>query len=123
MGERATITGSGIIDGTDGDDVIVGSGAIDTITGKRGDDLVCGGGGEDQINGGPGTDELDGGPGDDRLRGDINLPRGRGLAADGGDDDVLYGAPAMTAWWGIARATLPPAAGATACSAAPGTTT
>jgi hypothetical protein len=92
FGERATITGSGVINGTGGDDVIVASGLSDTINGRGGDDLVCGLGGDDaQINGGLGRDSLDGGTGDDQLRGDVTFVRGSGLAAVGGDDDVLYG--------------------------------
>jgi Ca2+-binding RTX toxin-like protein len=92
LGERATITGSGVINGTEGDDVIVGSSLNDTINAGGGDDLVCGLGGDDgQINGGLGEDKLDGGAGNDRLRGDVSFPRGSGLAAVGGDDDVLYG--------------------------------
>lgn len=92
LGEQATITGSGKIDGTEGADVIVGSGASDRIEGGDGDDLVCGLGGDDaQINGGPGEDQLDGGAGDDRLTGDVRLPRGSGGSALGADDDVLHG--------------------------------
>jgi hypothetical protein len=52
LGGRATITGSGIIDGTEGDDVIVGSGVGDTIDGGGGGDLVCGLGGNDARAGG-----------------------------------------------------------------------
>jgi Ca2+-binding RTX toxin-like protein len=127
--------------------VIVGSSLNDTINAGGGDDLVCGLGGDDgQINGGLGEDKLDGGAGNDRLRGDVSFPPGSGLAAVGGDDDVLYGGSgddrlvgdssgkfasggghdrprAMTAWWGTARASLHPAAGTTACSAATVTTT
>jgi hypothetical protein len=52
LGERATITGSGIIDGAEGDDVIVRSSVNDTIDGGGGDDLVCGLGGNDARAGG-----------------------------------------------------------------------
>jgi Ca2+-binding RTX toxin-like protein len=94
LGEPATITGSGIIAGTEGDDVIVGSAVSDAIDGKGGDDLVCGLGGNDVgLNGGLGDDRLEGGAGSDRLRGDVGFPRGSGRAAVGGDDDVLYGGP------------------------------
>jgi hypothetical protein len=51
LGGRATITGSGIIDGTEGHDAIVGSGVSDTIDGGGGD-LVCGLGGNDARAGG-----------------------------------------------------------------------
>ena len=94
FGERATITGSGIIAGTEGDDVIVGSERSDRIDGKDGDDLVCGLGGDDvHLGGGLGDDRLDGGAGHDRLRGDVGFARGSGLAAVGGDDDILSGGP------------------------------
>ena len=39
FGKPATITGSGVIDGTAGHDVIVGSASDDTIDGKGGNDL------------------------------------------------------------------------------------
>jgi Ca2+-binding RTX toxin-like protein len=92
FGEPATIVGSGIINGTQGDDVIVGSEVNDVINGNGGEDLICGLGGNDsQINGGVGEDRLAGGEGNDQLRGDIRFPRGSGMAAIGGDDDVLYG--------------------------------
>jgi hypothetical protein len=46
LGERATITGSATIIGTEGDDVIVRS-AVRHDDGKGGDDVVCGLGGND----------------------------------------------------------------------------
>jgi Ca2+-binding RTX toxin-like protein len=124
MGEPATITGSGIIIGTEGDDVIVGSGVSDTIDGKGGDDVVCGPGRSDV--------HLSGGLGDDRLHG---VPATTGSAATSSSRAVaVYGRwavattsstgdRAMTAWWATARATLRPAAGATVYSAATVTTT
>ena len=47
FGKPATITGSGLIDGTARDDVIVGSAADDTIDGKGGNDRICGLAGSD----------------------------------------------------------------------------
>jgi Ca2+-binding RTX toxin-like protein len=56
FGERATITGSGIIDGTAGSDVIVGSDGGDTIDARSGNDLICGLAGDDVVVGGLGND-------------------------------------------------------------------
>ena len=64
----ATITGSGVINGTPDNDVIVGSEGKDTITGNDGDDRVCSLGGDDHdvtadyCSGGSGTDTFDLGP-------------------------------------------------------------
>ena len=52
FGKPATITGSGLIDGTSSNDVIVGSAADDTIDGRGGNDLICGGAGSDELVGG-----------------------------------------------------------------------
>src|SRR5437763_5346110 len=49
-----TITGSGVINGTAGDDIIYGSPGADTINGLGGNDLICGLGGADTIDGGTG---------------------------------------------------------------------
>ena len=54
----ATIVGSGIIVGTEGDDVIAGSSEDDTILGLGGNDIMCGEIGNDQVQGGPGDDVL-----------------------------------------------------------------
>src|SRR5882762_6069324 len=56
----ATITGSGFIVGTPGDDVIVGSTGFDVILGLGGNDLICGNGGNDYIDGGRGDDLIAG---------------------------------------------------------------
>lgn len=66
-GQRATIVGSGLVRGTDGDDVIVGGPARDRIRGGGGDDIVCGRRGPDVIDAGAGADVLSGGRGGDRL--------------------------------------------------------
>ncbi|MDQ6798873.1 MAG: hypothetical protein M3011_12820 [Actinomycetota bacterium] len=58
----ATITGSGRIVGTRGDDVIFGSPGPDVLSGLGGDDLICGNGGNDYIDGGPGDDQISGDP-------------------------------------------------------------
>ena len=77
----ATITGSGFIQGTGGNDVILGSDGPDTISSGDGNDVICCGfGGGDQIDGSNGNDQIDGGTGSDYVSG------GRG-------NDVIYGLP------------------------------
>jgi len=71
FGRQATITGSGLINGTEGDDVIVGSDGADTLVGSGGNDLLCGLGGIDRLRAGLGDDRLDGGEGNDVLNGDV----------------------------------------------------
>ena len=66
---NCTITGSGDIVGTEGDDVICGSAGPDRISGLGGDDVIYGFGGDDQLSGGNGNDLLVGGDGIDRLAG------------------------------------------------------
>jgi hypothetical protein len=96
-GQPATITGSGVIVGTDGDDVIVGSDGNDIIEAGAGNDTICGGpgfdtilgeGGRDRIFGGSGDDVMDGGPGPDDLFGfkgnDFILGKGGNDFIDGG---------------------------------------
>ena len=60
-----TITGSGTINGTPGNDVICGGPNSDTIDGRGGNDVVLGGGGNDTLVGDAGRDTLNGGPGTD----------------------------------------------------------
>lgn len=68
-----TITGSGIITGTDGNDWIIGSDGIDTIDGLGGNDCIEAKGGDDVIDGGvnldltPGADVCLGGAGTDTF--------------------------------------------------------
>ena len=68
-----TISGSGVIVGTDGNDWIIGSDAIDTIDGLGGNDCIEGKGGDDIIDGGvnldltPGSDVCLGGAGTDTF--------------------------------------------------------
>lgn len=89
FGSPATITGSGEINGTDGDDVIVGSDGSDRIRAHVGDDKVCSGGGDDRIGGGPGNDEIDGGPGND----DIHSGSGNDVVLGGEGDDAIHCGP------------------------------
>jgi Ca2+-binding RTX toxin-like protein len=90
FGERATIVGSGLITGTEGDDVIVGSDGDDTINALGGNDSVCALGGNDLSRGGLGDDHLDGGEGNDGHLGDVNadLP---GTDQPGGNDVIIGG--------------------------------
>ncbi|HEX2047620.1 MAG TPA: hypothetical protein VHF27_07645 [Acidimicrobiales bacterium] len=64
-----TITGTGDIEGTEGDDVICGGPGTDRIAGLGGDDLLLGFGGDDFITGGPGDDTVFGGIGTDAIVG------------------------------------------------------
>lgn len=97
FGRDATIVGSGLIVGTEGDDVIVGRGGSDKIKGLGGDDRMCGGEGYDELLGGDGndklqgnakTDTLDGGPGNDVLRGGRKWD-----FLEGGEGDDILGGP------------------------------
>ncbi|GAA4581375.1 hypothetical protein GCM10023194_12440 [Planotetraspora phitsanulokensis] len=95
-GDFATITGSGTIYGSPGDDVIYGSPGSDTVYGYGGNDVICGMGGDDVIDGGPGADALYGGDGDDRIEGNEgdDVVEG-GVGADSmnggtGTDALLY---------------------------------
>lgn len=85
-GKQATITGAGVIRGTDGPDVIVGSAGADRIEAGGGADLVCAGDGRDRILGGRGADRLFGEAGDDRMSGGVGNDRVDGGA---GNDRLL----------------------------------
>jgi hypothetical protein len=110
-GSPATITGSGMIVGTDGADVIVGSDGSDVIQGRDGNDKLCGGAGDDQIGGGPGDDEIDGGPGNDNLSGGA----GDDTVLGGDGDDTLQGGPDTDACDGGAGTNTAVATGFEAC--------
>lgn len=75
----ATISGSGIINGTAGDDVIVGSSGVDTITGNGGNDTICALGGNDSVTTGNGNDWIDTGDGTNTV------------VANGGNNTVFGG--------------------------------
>ena len=98
FGAAATITGSGQIEGTMGDDVIVGSDGRDEIHTRAGNDRICAGGGDDEMGGGPGNDQIDGGPGNDKIDsgpGNDFILGGEGddTIRCGADDDVVDGGP------------------------------
>lgn len=70
FGIPASITGTGTLTGTNGQDVIVGSNADDTIDGLGRGDLICGGAGNDVFQQGGAADGADmhvGGPGIDTV--------------------------------------------------------
>ena len=61
------VTGSGTVNGTNGNDLILGGAGNDSINGKAGDDCILGGGGNDTLYGDSGTDVCIGGSGNDIL--------------------------------------------------------
>lgn len=94
--QPCTVTGSGTIAGTRGDDVICGSDGADSIRAKGGDDVVYAGAGNDDVKAGPGEDDVFGEAGADRIRGnsgDDTLfgDRGDDVVAGNGGDDVVSG--------------------------------
>ncbi len=114
-GSPSTITGSGFILGTPGDDCIQGSAGVDVILGRGGNDVVCAGDGDDQIttlggddiifgeggndtiSAGDGTNEVNGGDGADTIS------TGSGLdSIEGGDgaDTINAGDGADTVFGG-----------------------
>jgi Ca2+-binding RTX toxin-like protein len=93
-GRVATITGNGLLVGTDGPDVIVGGNGNDTVLGNLGDDVICAGGGDDTVIGGDGddtvyagngTDNVFGGNGKDNLKGENGIDK---LTGNKGDDTI-----------------------------------
>jgi Ca2+-binding RTX toxin-like protein len=103
MGLPATISGTGDIDGTPGDDVIVGSPDEDRIDGGGGNDRICALEGNDQISVSGGG--ADAGPGDDRIR------------AVGTLGNELFGGPGNDP---ITAKSLPGGLGEDTCKAKPG---
>lgn len=89
FGSTPTITGSGEIDGTEGDDVILGSDADDRVRGKGGNDKICTEAGTDRVGAGPGSDEVDGGAGHD----EIDAGTGDDMLFGSDGDDVLRCGP------------------------------
>jgi Ca2+-binding RTX toxin-like protein len=65
-----TVSGSGRITGTEGNDVICGSAGADSIAGLGGNDVIYPGGGNDAVAAGAGNDIVFGDHGDDRIFGD-----------------------------------------------------
>jgi hypothetical protein len=88
FGRQATVWGSGLLEGTAGNDVIVGSSGADTIYGYAGADIICGLGGNDTIYGASGEDRIKGGPGGDFINGGSSADIIRG---EGGNDLLIGG--------------------------------
>ena len=65
----STVSGTGVIAGSVGNDWLIGSEAIDTMDGLAGDDCIEGRGEADIISGGLGNDVCIGGPGVDTFVG------------------------------------------------------
>jgi Ca2+-binding RTX toxin-like protein len=72
------VSGSGTLNGGNGNDLILASAGVDTLNGSPGADCLVAGSGADTLNGDAGADILLGGDGNDNLSG-------------GGGGDTLYG--------------------------------
>lgn len=86
--DNPTITGSGTIDGTEGDDVIVGSDGGDLIRGYGGNDKICARGGNDTVRADGGNDEIDLGAGDDYYLGEQVAFNSDRIWGGGGADNI-----------------------------------
>ena len=91
-----TISGSGNILGTPGDDVICGSAGNDSIAGLGGNDVIYAGAGNDSVSAGDGNDIVFGDHGDDRILGDAGNDMLFGdqendQLSGGAGDDVVSG--------------------------------
>ncbi|MEK7510184.1 MAG: calcium-binding protein [Patescibacteria group bacterium] len=87
---KPTITGSGMIVGTGGNDIILGSDGPDEIYGKGGDDIICARGGSDTVWAGDGNDTVFCEGGDDA---DCQGEGGKDHIFGGPGHDFLYGGP------------------------------
>ena len=83
------VSGSGTVNGTNGNDLILGSAGVDTLNGANGPDCLMAGSGADTLNGGAGTDILLGGDGNDNLLGNAANDT---LYGEGGNDTLNGGA-------------------------------
>jgi Ca2+-binding RTX toxin-like protein len=88
FGQPATITGNGVVVGTEGDDVIITGNGNDTVDGKGGNDRICTRGGDDHARGGAGNDRLNSGNGNDNTGGQSGNDI---VQSTGGNDDVQGG--------------------------------
>ncbi len=78
--------GNDTLTGGDGDDTLTGDAGNDTITGGEGDDIITGGAGDDTLNGDAGNDTITGGEGDDIITGGA----GDDIITGGAGDDIIY---------------------------------
>ncbi|MDQ3973646.1 MAG: hypothetical protein M3276_04815 [Actinomycetota bacterium] len=83
-----TVSGAGVIRGTQGDDVICGSPGNDQIFGLNGNDVVYAGAGDDEVVGGNGQDTVFAEHGNDTVSGDNGEDI---LFGDQGDDRISGG--------------------------------
>ena len=88
FGQPATITGNGVVNGTEGDDVIITGNGNDIVDGKGGNDRICTRGGDDHARGGAGNDRLNSGNGNDNTGGQSGNDI---VQSTGGNDDVQGG--------------------------------
>jgi Ca2+-binding RTX toxin-like protein len=88
FGQPATITGNGVVNGTEGDDVIITGNGNDVVDGKGGNDRICTRGGDDHARGGAGNDRLNSGNGNDNTGGQSGNDI---VQSTGGNDDVQGG--------------------------------
>lgn len=97
-GLAATITGSGVVNGTSGNDVIATGNGNDTVAGNGGNDTICTYGGNDAVSAGSGNDYVDGGDGNDAISGGNGIDVLKGgagsdsLSGGNGNDTVIGGA-------------------------------
>jgi Ca2+-binding RTX toxin-like protein len=90
------VTGSGNIQGSNGNDLILGSTSADKINAKKGGDCVLGGDGDDELGGGKEGDVLLGGPGNDDLQGEKGIDAcygGPGNDTSDGTCEVIFEIP------------------------------
>jgi hypothetical protein len=93
FGLTPTLSGSGKIRGTPGNDVIMGSDVSDDqIDGGGGSDTICGLGGRDRIKAKLGTFRIDGGPGDDRIQASAGGLDDCNLLGGSGNDVISFSA-------------------------------
>ncbi|MEU8775437.1 FG-GAP-like repeat-containing protein [Streptomyces sp. NPDC048606] len=101
-GLAATITGNGIVNGTNGADVIVTGNGNDSVSGNGGNDTICAFGGNDAVSAGSGNDHVDGGDGNDSISGGDGTDTVKGgaggdaLSGGNGNDTVVGGADSDT---------------------------
>ncbi len=87
-GKRATVSGTGLVLGSNGDDVITTGEDADRVYAGAGNDAVCTYGGDDRVDGAAGVDRLYGGAGNDALDGGDGNDN---LFGEAGDDTLLGG--------------------------------
>ena len=82
-----TISGTGVITGSDLNEVFLGSGKADTILALGGNDTITGGLGDDKITGGKGDDVINAGEGNNTMY--YSVGDGNDTIENGGGTDTL----------------------------------